>query len=152
MLKLEEFLNRKGVWYKIIDKSSTIHTSDASQVTGIALERITKSLVFLMNNMAVLAIIQGNRRVDEAKLARTLKTDNISLVPFKESEKYSGYPPGGTPPVHHYRIGKTVVDRNLLNYRTIFGGGGTREKMIEMRIDDVIDLTNAIIADISVSI
>jgi len=148
-LDLESFLRSRGVWYKFIPKPSTIHTGDASRVTGIPLNRITKSLVFKADGEPVLAVIPGDAKVDESKLARVLGVKRVELASFEEAEKLSGYPPGGTPPVHHKWIKRVVFDVRLTGFETIYGGGGARDKLLELKLEDALKLTGGSIADIS---
>ncbi len=84
-----------------------------------------------------------------AKLAKAVGAEKIELVPFGEAEKYSGYPPGGTPPVHHSNIVKVVLDSELMRFDTIYGGGGSRDKLIELKVEDMRKLINEIVSDIS---
>jgi len=42
---LDEFLESRKVWHRFVAKPETIHTADASNVTGIPLQKITKNLV-----------------------------------------------------------------------------------------------------------
>lgn len=147
-MDLENYLKSQNVWHRFVDKPETIHTKDAALHTDIELERITKSLVFLADNKPVVVIIPGNRRVDMNKLRSALKTKDVKLVPFSKAHEYSGYDPGGTPPVNYKNIEKTVFEKALLSHETIFGGGGTRNKLLEMRTEDIIRLDNAIIAEV----
>ena len=149
VMDLEGYLRRRGVWFRVLEKHSTIHTKDASRVTGIPLERITKSLVFKADDMPVLAIIPGDRKVDAVKLAKVIGVERVELVPFDEAERFSGYPPGGTPPVHHTNISKVVFDTELMRFNTIYGGGGSTNKLIELKIQDALQLTGGTAADIS---
>ena len=71
------------------------------------------------------------------------------LVKFENAQECSGYPPGATPMVYHKQQMKTVIDEKLTTYETIYGGGGVRTRILELRTEDVIKLNNAIIADIS---
>jgi Cys-tRNA(Pro)/Cys-tRNA(Cys) deacylase len=146
---LEGYLRREGVWYRILNKPPTIHTADASKVTGVSLEHITKSLVFKADGEPVLGVIPGDRKVDLAKLATAVGAQRVELVTFEEAERFSGYPPGGTPPVHHTNIVKVVFDAELMRFNTIYGGGGSRDKLLELRVQDVLKLSGGIVADIS---
>jgi len=148
-IALEDYLRREGVWYKILEKPSTVHTADASKVTGVSLGHITKSLVFRADGQPVLGVISGDRKVDMTKLAKAVGAKKVALVPFEEAEKFSGYPPGGTPPVHHANIVKVVFDKELMRFNTIYGGGGSRDKLIELGIQDALKLSKGIVADIS---
>lgn len=148
-MDLESFLGSKGIWHRFLDKPSTIHTADASKVTGIPLNRITKSLVFKADGKPILAVIPGNAKVDVHKLAAVLGAKRVELASFEEAEVLSGYPPGGTPPIHHAKIERVVFDVRLTSFDTIYGGGGTRDKLVELRVEDVLKLTRSLVADIS---
>jgi Cys-tRNA(Pro)/Cys-tRNA(Cys) deacylase len=149
-LTLEEFLESKRVWHRFIHKPETIHTSDASKLTGVNLNQLTKNLVGTTSEgKYVLLIVPGNRRVDLRKASQILETKNISLTPFREAESISGYPPGGTPSVGHKMPMSVVMDESLLKYETIFCGGGTRDKILELKTQDVIVLNKATVGDLA---
>jgi len=149
-MTLEEYLKSHGIWHQFISKAETIHTADAARVSGIELRRITKNLVFKVDEKDyALLIVPGDKKVDPARAAEALGTKKIFLVPFDKSEAISGYPPGGTPSVGHRIRMRVVFDKSLQGFETIFCGGGSRDKLLELRTEDVIRLTSAVIADIS---
>lgn len=149
-MNLKAFLVRHKVWHQFIEKGKTVHTADAAAATGIELKRLTKSLIFLTeHDKAILAIIPGNCRADKKRVATVLGLKWVNLAPFEESEKYSGYPPGATPPVGHKQQMEVVVDEKLLHYDTIYGGGGKRTMLVELKPKDVVKLNEAKIANIS---
>jgi len=149
LTELEAFLKNHKVWYQFIDKPQTIHTEDASKVTGIPLHKITKNIICQTPNREyVLIILPGDRRINLLKTAAVIGVRKIIPVPFEQAEAISGYPPGGTPSVGHKTKMKVIFDQSLLSEETIFCGGGARDKLLELRTQDVIALNNAIIADI----
>ena len=149
-LTLGEFLESKRVWHRFIAKPETIHTSDASKLTGVDLNQLTKNLIGTTSEgKFVLLIVPGNRRVDLRKASCILGTKNVSLIPFGEAESISGYPPGGTPSVGHKMPLSVVMDESLLKYDTIFCGGGTRDKILELKTLEVISLNKATIGDLT---
>ena len=149
-MELETYLRRAGVWHRFLDKPETIHTADASRATGIELSRITKNLVCKTSDgRYALLVVPGNRRVSLQKAAQVLNARNIQLLGFNEAEMVSGYPPGGTPSLHHKTPMSVVVEKGLLNYETTFCGGGSRGKILELKTEDLLKLTNATVADIS---
>jgi Cys-tRNA(Pro)/Cys-tRNA(Cys) deacylase len=149
-MNLEEYLKKSGVWYRLMDKPETVHTADASRATGIELSRITKNLVCRTSDgRYALLVVPGDRRVSLQKAAQTLNTRNIRLLGFNEAEAISGYPPGGTPSLHHKTAMSVIVERDLLSNETIFCGGGSRDRILELKTADVLKLTQAIAADIS---
>jgi len=149
-MNLIAYLKNNGVWFKFIEKNETVHTVDAAAATGIPLERVTKSLVFVDEDKnPILVIILGNCIVNKGRLKSILAIKNIELVPFDQAEKYSGYEPGATPPVCHKNISKVVMDQKIMLYPTVYGGGGSRKKLIELKPEDIQKLNNAIVADIA---
>jgi len=149
-MDLEENLRELSVWYRFILKKETIHTADASAVSGIELHRITKNLVSITNTGEhVVLIIPGDQRVDLKKAADVLKVKNVKLISFEEAEAISGYPPGATPSIGFKNKMRVVLDTELTRFETIYCGGGRRDRLLELRVDDVIMLNNTIIAPIS---
>ena len=128
-----------------------MHTADASKATGIDLHRITKNLVSkTRKGEYALLVVPGDRRVDLKAAAKALGTKKVRLMPFSEAEIISGYPPGGTPTIGHKTPMKVILDEELAGFETFYCGGGSRDRLLELRVDDVKKLTDAIIARISV--
>ena len=149
-MELEAYLRDSGIWHRFLEKPETVHTADASRTTGIDLNRITKNLVCKTpEGRYALLVIPGDRRVNLQRAAQALKTRNVQLLNFQEAEKVSGYPPGGTPSVYHKTRLEVVMDKSLLAHETLFCGGGTRTRLLELRTEDVLRLSNAIAADIA---
>lgn len=149
-MDLENYLKNAGVWYRFLDKPETVHTADASRATGIELNRITKNLVCRTSeNSYALLVVAGDRKVNLRNAAEILGTRNVQLLGFNEAETISGYPPGGTPSVHHKNLLQVVIDKQLLTGETIFCGGGTRNRLLELKTADVLRLTNALTGSIS---
>ena len=150
MLDLESFLKDNNVWHRFVSKPETVHTADASRETGIDLNRITKNLVCRGNDGTfALLVIPGDRRVNIKKAAEALNTTNVKLLSFVEAESVSGYPPGGTPSVYHKTKMTVILDKSLLGRETLFCGGGSRDRLLELRSEDVVRLQNAVVAEIS---
>jgi len=150
-VKLERKLRTLGVWYRFIEKpASTVHTADAASVTGIELHRISKNLMAQTNDGRFAAlIIPGDTRLDYKEAAKALGARNISLVPFNEAHKVSGYPPGGTPSMGYEKKVDVVLDEELKIYETFYCGGGSTRMLLELRTDDVIRINNAKVHKIS---
>jgi len=149
-MELEEYLKQEKVWYNFVDKPETIHTADAAEKAGIELNKVTKALVLLdQDKNPILAIIPGDCKLSFSKVREAAGAKKARLVPFEEAENYSGYLPGATPMVHHKIKMKVILDKKLMQYTSIYGGGGERTKLLELKTDDVIRLNNAIVADIT---
>ncbi len=128
-----------------------MHTADASEATGIDLHRITKNLVSkTRKGEYALLVVPGDRRVDLKAAAKALGAKKVRLMPFSEAETISGYPPGGTPTIGHKTPMRVILDEELAGFETFYCGGGSRDRLLELRVDDVKKLTDAIVARISI--
>lgn len=149
-MDLKGYLKQNRVWHRFIPKRETIHTADAAKAAGLQLRMVTKNLVSKTDSGEhVLLIVPGDRRVNLKTAAEALDVKNVRLLPFNQAESISGYPPGGTPSVGHRTRMRVVVDESLLNHETIYCGGGSRDRLLELRTEDVLKLNNAIVAKIS---
>ena len=147
---LEEYLKSQKIWYRFIDKAETVHTADASKATGINLHRITKNLISTTNTGEhVLLIVPGDRRVNLKKAAKVLGVKNIQLMPFSKAEDVSGYPPGGTPSIGLKQKVQSILEEELTHFDTVFCGGGKRDRLLELKVEDVIRISEAVVASIS---
>lgn len=150
LMNIGDYLKDNQIWHQFVEKLETIHTADASNATGIDLHRITKNLVAITDlSEYVILIVPGDRRVNLKEAARTLGVKNIKLMPFDQSERISGYPPGGTPSLGFKTKVRVVVDKELEGFETFYCGGGSRDRLLEIRFADVVRFNDALIAAIS---
>ena len=148
-MNLKHFLDNNNVWHQFVIKSDTIHTADAAQVTGIELHKVTKNLVSVTDTGEyVFLIVPGDSKVNLKAAARMLGVKKVRLVPFSDAEKISGYPPGGTPSIGHKTQMRTLIEKKLLNFETVYCGGGSRDKLLEIRVQDIVKLNDAVIAEL----
>lgn len=146
---LEAYLDEKKIWHRFIDKPQGKKTEKTAEATGIDIERLTKTLVILDDKKEpLIAIIPGNRKLSYSKLRKRIGSKKVRWIESRNAQSYTGYPPGATPMVYHKMNMKVVLDKSLSHYHTIYGGGGTTKRIVEMLVDDVIRLNEADIADI----
>jgi len=149
-MDLEAELDSLGLWHRFIDKAETVHTADASDATGIPLHRITKNLISETNTGEhVLLVVPGDRRADLKEAAKALGVTNVKLYPFNKAREISGYPPGGTPTVGLKEKLRTVIDSETAEMETFYCGGGSRDRLVELRSDQAIEATGAVVAPIA---
>ena len=149
-MDLEAWLRERGVWHRFVEKQETVHTADASAATGIDLHRITKNLVSVTDSGEhVVLVIPGDARVNLKAAAKALDVKNVRLMPSDQSESISGYPPGGTPSLGFKTQIRVVLDSGLEGFETFYCGGGTRDRLLEVRFEDVKRLNGAVVAPIT---
>ncbi len=147
---MKEYLEQNGIWHRFISKEKTIHTADAARAAGVELHRVTKNLVSRTDqDENVILIVPGDRKVNLKAAAKALSVRRVHLVSFAEAREVSGYPPGATPSIGHKIKLRTVIDKSLLEYETIYCGGGSRDRLVELRTKDIVEFSSAIVAEIS---
>ena len=99
--------------------------ADAARAIGCEVGQIVKSLVFLLDDAPVMALVSGANQLDEARLAAALGGDRVSRADAAVVRDATGYPIGGVPPFGHTRPLPTAVDEDLLRYGEVWAAAGT---------------------------
>ncbi|MBS7635214.1 YbaK/EbsC family protein [Candidatus Bathyarchaeota archaeon] len=128
----------------------TMTVDAAAKQLGVSRERIIKSLLFVDDaGLPVLAIVTGDKRVDEAKLAAACNAKNVRRATPEEVKRFTGYNVGAVPPVGHERTIRTIIDEKVLQFDRVIGGGGDVNMLLEISPSDIRRLTNSQIKNIS---
>jgi Cys-tRNA(Pro) deacylase len=146
---LKEYLDKNGVEAKFYEfDEHTITVEAASKQLNVAPNKIVKSILFIDDNgKPILAIVSGDKRVDEKKLAQASNSQQVRIARAREVEKFTGYKIGELPPVGHSL--RTFVDSKVMSFDRVIGGGGSTHTLIEISPNDIVKLTNAKVCDIS---
>ncbi len=118
----------------------------AAAAVGCELGQIVKSLVFLCDGEAVLALTSGSNRVDTARLGAVLG-GTIMRADADGVREATGYAIGGTPPFGHARPLRAVADRDLLVYDTVWAAAGTPDTVFELTPSALMRASGAEVAD-----
>lgn len=121
----------------------------AADALGIAVGQIAKSIIFRReaDDVAVLVITSGDRRVDEAKVdALVGKTGRADAAFVKEK---TGFSIGGVPPVAHATPPATLIDRDLFRFEQIWAAAGHPHGVFALSPHDLVRLTGAPVADVA---
>ena len=125
--RVQSALDALGVDSRVIELQVAARTSQqAADALGVDVGRIAKSLVFRASGSAraVLVIAAGDRRVDEAKVARLLG-EPIGRATPEFVREHTGFAIGGVAPVGHPGPLATFVDDSLRRFDTVWAAGGT---------------------------
>ncbi len=140
---LEDYLRSKGVFFEINIHEETYSASKASEVLGVGIENIIKSLLFINeNDEPILVIVTGNRRVNQSKLAKMLNFKKLRLARADEVIEHTGYEAGGLPPVGHKKRIRVIIDEEVMNKEFVYGGGGVVNTTLKIKPQDILRLNN----------
>lgn len=146
--RVQDALDAAGVAARIVEYDVPARTSaEAAAVLGCTVGQIAKSLVFKTASGApVLVIASGALRVDEARIG-ALAGESIGKADAAFVRSVTGYAIGGIPPLAHAQPLRTFIDRNLLQYGTVYAAGGTPHAMFPIAPADLVRVAGGEVAD-----
>ena len=148
-MNLAAFLISHKVYFKFLKKRPTRHALEASQVSGVALNEIVKTLVFVdQDSKPVIAVVRGDRNVSRHKLEHCSSSKSVRLASDEVAKTATGYPTGGIPPVGHKKELPVFLDEGLMSHEYVWCGGGARSRLVQLRTEDIVRLSAAAVCDI----
>lgn len=122
---------------------------DAARAIGVEVGQIVKSLVFLVDGEAVLALVSGANQLDEAKLASAAGGAVVERAGAETVRSVTGYPVGGVPPIGHATPLRVFVDEDLLAFDEVWAAAGTPHCNFASAPDALVRATGATVADVA---
>lgn len=92
----------------------------AAAAIGVTVGQIVKSLLFLADGVAVMALVSGANRLDIGRLAAAARATKVSRADANAVRDATGYAVGGVPPFGHARQLPVYIDPDLLKYDTVW--------------------------------
>ena len=120
----------------------------AADALGVTVGQIAKSIIFRrrQDDVAVLVITSGDRRVDEKKVAALV--GKIGRADAEFVKAHTGFTIGGVSPVGHATPPVTLIDRELFRFDEIWAAAGHPHGVFKLRPQDLVALTGAPVADV----
>ncbi|MCC2111623.1 MAG: YbaK/EbsC family protein [Hyphomicrobiales bacterium] len=125
--KVADAAERLGLAVEIVEMPDSTRTAEeAASACGCAVGQIVKSLVFAgaATGTPYLLLVSGSNRVDEkfmaGHLGEKLKRPDAAFV-----RDVTGFAIGGIPPFGHATPLRTLIDRDLLGYDSVWAAAGT---------------------------
>lgn len=125
----------------------TKSAQDAARAIGCRVGQIVKSLVFVADGHAVLALTSGANRVDTARLAALSGAGEVRRADPVEVRATTGFAIGGTPPFGHPKPVETFLDRDLLAFEEVWAAAGTPDSVFRTTPEELRSTTGAVVAD-----
>jgi prolyl-tRNA editing enzyme YbaK/EbsC (Cys-tRNA(Pro) deacylase) len=121
---------------------------DAARAIGCEVGQIVKSLVFVADDEAVLALTSGANRVDTSRLASLAGARRVRRANPEEARAATGFAVGGTPPFGHPERVRTFLDRDLLAFDEIWAAAGTPDSVFRTTTAELVRAAEAEVADL----
>jgi prolyl-tRNA editing enzyme YbaK/EbsC (Cys-tRNA(Pro) deacylase) len=147
---VQKILQDIGHFHEIVTLPDDAHTAQAAaEAIGCSVAQIAKSIIFRLepSSEALLVVASGINRVNEEKVEHTvgkkLVKANANFV-----KKHTGFSIGGVSPIGHSNPIKIMIDKDLLQYETIWAAAGHPKTVFPMTPEELVQMTNGTVAEI----
>jgi Cys-tRNA(Pro) deacylase len=120
----------------------------AADAVGCDLSQIVKSLVFVCDGTYVLALVPGDQRADEEKIAAAVGARTVRIARADEVERATGFAPGAVAPFPHRAVAHALVEGTLLQHDVVWIGAGSTAHVASIAPGDLQRLTRARTGDL----
>jgi len=131
------------------DRAAESYGLEAAEKLGVDPDQVFKTLMANLDGLLVVGIVPVTLMLDLKALARALGGSRAAMADVADAERATGYVAGGISPVGQKRAHPTVLDESAELHDTVFVSGGRRGLDVEIAPADLVEVTGAIIADIS---
>ncbi|HLY85126.1 MAG TPA: YbaK/EbsC family protein [Gaiellaceae bacterium] len=143
-------LERAGVDARVEEfPEGTPTAAAAAKAVGSSRAQIVKSLVFVCDGRPLLALVPGDRRADENKVAAAAGARNARVARPDEVLAATGFEPGGVAPFPAPGISQVLMSGDLLIHDKVWIGAGSERHMAGLSPVDLARLTQARTAELS---
>ena len=123
----------------------------AAKAVGSSRAQIVKSLLFVCDGRPTLALIPGDRRGDETKVAAAVGAKGARVARPDEVLAATGFEPGGVAPFPAPGVSQVLIAGELLIHERVWIGAGSERHMAGLSPLDLVRLSGARAADLTVS-
>jgi len=148
VLKVRKALFDAGFDDTVIELEETARTAeDAAKAVGAELGSIVKTLIFVIGNRFVMALVAGDHRCREENLPRALDIEGPVRRPNAgEVRGATGFAIGGVPPVGFDPRLPAVMDVSLKRFETLYAAAGHPHCVFPTTVSELKRLTGAIVS------
>ncbi|WP_085991638.1 Cys-tRNA(Pro) deacylase [Oceanobacillus senegalensis] len=146
-------LEKENIDYKIHEYKWN-EISEAKKIAndvGISQEKIYKTLVSVGDKTGVLVTcIPSSSELDLKALAKVSGNKKVEMLPMKNLEKTTGYIRGGCSPIGMKKLFPTYISSTAESMESVVVSAGRRGLQIEVNPDELLAVTNANYAIITI--
>jgi Cys-tRNA(Pro)/Cys-tRNA(Cys) deacylase len=116
---------------------------------GVSPERLFKTLVAKVDDRPVVGIDPVSGQLSLKNLAKAVGGKRAVMAESADAQRLTGYVVGGISPIGQTRRLPMVIDSSIRLHRTVLVSAGQRGLQLEMTPDDLMEATDATVADIA---
>jgi prolyl-tRNA editing enzyme YbaK/EbsC (Cys-tRNA(Pro) deacylase) len=142
--RVSSFLRESGGEARIQEFPEGTPTAQAAaEAAGCELAQIVKSLVFICDEKAVVALVPGDRRCDPEKVAAAVDASAARVAKPPEVEEATGFGPGGVAPFPLPKVQAVLMERSFFRYGIVWAGAGSSQHMMGISPTELSRLSRA---------
>jgi Cys-tRNA(Pro) deacylase len=143
-----------GLAIEVVEFDQTTRTAEAAaEAIGCSVGQIVKSLCFMANGEPVMALVSGDNRLDEQKLAtlQNVGRKKVKRANADQVREATGFAIGGVPPFGHTKPMTIYIDEDLFQYEVVWAAAGTPHTVFPIPPQQLRENTNGTIVDLKTS-
>jgi len=148
-------LDKAKIPYQLHHYDSNGLAKDALEVSVLIqqpIEKVYKTLVLVgASKTRYVLVINGSDELDLKKAALVVGEKNLQLIPVSSLLSETGYVRGGCSPIGMKKAFTTCFDSKVNALESIIVSAGRIGLQMEIRVDPLIQLINATVADLILS-
>jgi prolyl-tRNA editing enzyme YbaK/EbsC (Cys-tRNA(Pro) deacylase) len=146
--RVRNALRAAGLDCEIVETASARTAVEAAAAVGAGIGQIVKSLVFLCDDRPVLALVAGDNRLDEARLAE-LAGGQITRADAARVREYTGFAIGGVAPVGSLQQLPVFCDADLLRHDYVWAAAGAPDAVFRVEPRALAEAAGAQVAELA---
>jgi prolyl-tRNA editing enzyme YbaK/EbsC (Cys-tRNA(Pro) deacylase) len=103
--------------------------AEAARAIGCRLDQVIKSVVFISDRGAVMALVPGDRRADEARIAAVAGVASVRVAYGREVVATTGFEPGAVAPFPLPAVEIVLLERTVMQHQRVWIGAGSERHM-----------------------
>jgi Cys-tRNA(Pro)/Cys-tRNA(Cys) deacylase len=115
----------------------------AAEALGESPSIVLKTLMAMVDNKPVCAIVPSDREVSMKKLAAAFGGKSAQMMKPADAERLSGYKVGGISPFGQMRKMPTAIEDQALMHQLVYINGGQRGLQVRLNPKDAVRLLDA---------
>jgi len=148
--RLQAAATRSGLVVDILRfPVGTKTATQAAAAVGCDVAAIVKSLVFVVDDEPVVALVPGDRRLDTERLARVAGGSRARRATLDEVREATGFAAGGTPPFGYPQPLRVFADPLLARHDPVWAAAGTPDTVFAVSVPDLLRISGAVEAEIA---
>ena len=147
--RVRNALRAAGLECEIVETPDSARTAiEAAAAVGALVGQIVKSLVFLCDGRPVLALVAGDNRLDEARLAE-LAGGRIARADAARVREHTGFAIGGVAPLGSLEPLAVFCDVDLLAHEYVWAAAGAPHAVFRVEPRALVAAVDAQVAELA---